>query len=212
MVCANGACSIIRACSDIGYNDRAAITLQTSSGLWSSGIYTLTIEAGATKGDCNCVLDSTAGMLRYACSPAAPLQISTPTLDCVEEGGVDHQLCRDDAGPFEVRIQLVIHGAPAQVAITVAREGQVIVMETVSPQYWTNEPNGPQLRRRGVSFGVDRHRAAGMTGGPTRPSVALERKHRWSYPAGSIAHAGPVKLAAMHRRSSSTCGGRRPGS
>jgi hypothetical protein len=140
-----------RSCTDVGCVTQATIFLQSPTGAWTPGTYELAVALDdGTGGSASCALQV----------PAAPSPTSPINASCTSEIGLtflgDSQ-CRtltSDSGdavsgeclpvPGHFHQELSLPGTPSRVALTLSRDGHVLLQTTVNLAYQNFYPNGPQ--------------------------------------------------------------------
>jgi hypothetical protein len=145
------------ACTLADCSDGAIITLRTANGEWPAGTYTAELTVDGKPGTCTVsvppppvcapytVETLACTSVRGTCASASNLFDGftgfglTAEEKCVTiPSGVS---CTLIPGQFHWSIGL--GGTPAQVAVTVSRDGRPFVTETVALQYKAVRPNGP---------------------------------------------------------------------
>jgi hypothetical protein len=135
-------------CNLVGCGNTATITLRTASGPWTAGTYTIELSVDGTPGTCTLSIPDPPASAQGTCSSARnvfglfPLSLDQESR-CVTltQGNATGQSCTPIPAQFHLSLEL--SGTPAQVGLTVSRDGSPLANETVALQYQTVRPNGP---------------------------------------------------------------------
>jgi hypothetical protein len=111
------------------------VTMQTSSGSWASGSYSITVQTDGSESSCTFVVDTSVATVSSNCTTVF---VGYPDSSCDRiDGGT--QVCRGLSS--QSAIQLEFDAAPAQVVFTISSEGQPVASETLTPKYAVVDPN-----------------------------------------------------------------------
>jgi hypothetical protein len=139
---------VSRSCTDMGCGNGLGATLRTVDGSWPDGTYELSIRADGVETACSFRLPerlpSPPGALTdIDCGPGVRFEIR-PETQC--ESGCDGNACWQRCTPIEGKFvqQLSIDGTPSRLDVSLARDGQELVVRHVEPMYRDVFPNGPE--------------------------------------------------------------------
>jgi hypothetical protein len=146
-------------CTLIGCGDAATINLQSPTGAWTPGNYQIALVVDGGPATCTLPIPSspspTSDIVGTCTSGlTAIFQGETQCQTLPSDGAVSGGICRPVPGHFF--LTLTLDGTPPQVDLTVMRDGNALVDQTVEFMYQDFQPNGPQCGPscRGASASV----------------------------------------------------------
>jgi hypothetical protein len=122
-------CSLPYECTAIGCVNGLTISFEKASAAWEPGMYSIDIDADGKKITCSTKLPLVANdPLPSSCTDASVLLgVSGSALPAAE-----HALS-----------ELHFTSAPANVKVTVTRDGAMVATQDFTPSYQKSQPNGP---------------------------------------------------------------------
>jgi hypothetical protein len=133
-------------CTDKGCTDGATIDLVTPAGGWAPGTYELTLLVDGQSASCALkvpAMPSTGPLVTGSCTSTIGLTLA-PEAQCTGDASVDAAWstdCAASAGAFQQ--VLTLPGMPATVVLTMVRDGNMLVQQTIALTYADVHPNGP---------------------------------------------------------------------
>jgi hypothetical protein len=132
------------ACTDVGCEDQFSASVTMDAALVPAGTHTVNVVADGAAMSCMFPFppaDSTGG-LAAQCSSGLTVFVQPATVcTTTQSATVASQQCQPIDGKFTESIW--VSGTPSEVRVQQLVAGTVILDQTVSPTYQTNEPNGP---------------------------------------------------------------------
>jgi hypothetical protein len=139
-----------QSCTEVGCIDQATVELRTTTGAWVSGTYELTIDLGGAMASCALAVPdspSATGVVSAACTSRLTLDFAAdtqcqagPSTGSGPNSAVS-ETCTPVPGHFHQT--LTVPGTPANVALTLTRDGHSLLDTSVALTYQTAQPNGP---------------------------------------------------------------------
>jgi hypothetical protein len=146
-------------CTLIGCGDAATINLQSPTGAWTPGNYQIALVVDGGPATCTLPIPSspspTSDIVGTCTSGlAAIFQGESHCQTLPSDGAVSGEICTPVPGHFFMTVTL--DGTPPQVDLTVMRNGNALVDQTIEFMYQDFQPNGPQCGSscRGASASV----------------------------------------------------------
>jgi hypothetical protein len=128
--------------------NRTNITVQSPNNAWALGSYTLAIDADGTATTCTLQMPTSAWLdgVPGDCGAQSPVTVrvmpitSCPPRVCYQNGTCVTMACTPIPGQFELSI--TITSLTSHVALNLSVGGKPLLVETLTPQAATTEPNG----------------------------------------------------------------------
>jgi hypothetical protein len=133
-------------CGDKTCMDGATVDLVSPTGGWKAGTYELTLLVDGNSSSCALKVPakpSPTAILAGACTATLTFDLA-PQAQCLADAGdVDASPsdCASTAGALKQVLWLP--GMPAMVVLTLARDGNMLVQQTIALTYADMHPNGP---------------------------------------------------------------------
>ena len=142
-----GSCSDEKACTDIGCDNRATVTVRSPDGHWEDGTYALDVAFGDAHSACTFTMPNPLppgySLQPLDCTPALEAYVMAE-VQCEEHTNGDNvsQVCTPI--PDEYYLLAASEGTPETVGVTLQRGGDTLLDETQTISYQTSHPNGPE--------------------------------------------------------------------
>lgn len=142
------ACASERICTEIGCVDGVSLLASTESGRLADGTYAITLQLDATS--VACTLDATDlstnrnRSFDATCDTESVRVAVRPQRRCEERRTEEAigQVCTTLEGQWELQVD--VPGTPSSVRVAVARDGVVLVEQSVTLGYQEVQPNGAE--------------------------------------------------------------------
>jgi hypothetical protein len=151
LACATAAagCGATKVCTEAYYFcNRTNITVQSPNNAWAQGSYTLAVDTDGTPTTCTLQMPTSAPLdgVPADCGARSPVTVSVvpiascPKPVCYPNGSCEQMACTPIPGQFELAI--TIPTLASHVALNLSTGGKPLLVETLTPQATTTEPNG----------------------------------------------------------------------
>lgn len=142
LVLNGAACELGHSCTDIGCGNGVAMVVHPESHTWREGTYTVEIA-----------LDDDLRSCRFSVPEDLPATGATSSFECglleqlaecneVRNGDAVSQSCELVPGAY--RLVLNTYGEPANLGVSVARDGDTLLSHEQTLRYTESRPNGPE--------------------------------------------------------------------
>jgi hypothetical protein len=136
-------------CTDKTCSDGATFDFVTASGRWTPGTYELALLVDGDSASCALqvpAMPSPTAILLGACTSTIDLEL-VPQAQCVANAGDagDAAATGPDCAATAGALQqvLTLPGMPAEVVLTLTRDGHMLLQQTIALTYAPFQPNGP---------------------------------------------------------------------